>query len=87
MTAEELLKRQIKHIFVNGKGNPPEKFIPEDVALAALQMKENETKLNRDSKGWICPKCGRVYSPSTPQCVYCSNEAIANANCADGRGI
>lgn len=21
--------------------------------------------------GWICPKCGRVYSPSTNQCLYC----------------
>ena len=22
-------------------------------------------------KGWICPKCGRVYSPTTPVCFYC----------------
>ena len=22
-------------------------------------------------QGWICPKCGRVYSPSTPVCFYC----------------
>ena len=21
-------------------------------------------------QGWICPKCGRVFSPSTPLCVY-----------------
>lgn len=21
--------------------------------------------------GWICPKCGRVYSPSTSQCFHC----------------
>lgn len=21
--------------------------------------------------GWICPKCGRVYSPSTSQCLFC----------------
>ena len=21
--------------------------------------------------GWICPKCGRVYSPSTNQCFHC----------------
>ena len=19
-------------------------------------------------KGWICPRCGRVYAPSTPMC-------------------
>lgn len=22
-------------------------------------------------QGWICPKCGRVYSPSTDMCLYC----------------
>lgn len=22
-------------------------------------------------QGWICPKCGRVFSPSTPMCLYC----------------
>ena len=21
--------------------------------------------------GWICPKCGRVYSPLTIQCFFC----------------
>lgn len=21
--------------------------------------------------GWVCPKCGRVYSPYTPQCFVC----------------
>ena len=25
-------------------------------------------------KGWICPKCGRVYSPSTPMCWHCGGE-------------
>lgn len=25
-------------------------------------------------KGWECPKCGRVYSPSTLMCYYCGNE-------------
>lgn len=23
--------------------------------------------------GWTCPKCGRVYSPSTPMCLYCKS--------------
>lgn len=22
-------------------------------------------------QGWICPKCGRVYSPYTHMCPYC----------------
>lgn len=25
-------------------------------------------------KGWVCPKCGRVYAPSTPMCWYCGGE-------------
>jgi len=23
-------------------------------------------------KGWVCPKCGRVYSPTTSMCSYCN---------------
>lgn len=23
--------------------------------------------------GWVCPKCGRVYSPYTPMCLYCGD--------------
>ena len=22
-------------------------------------------------QGWVCPKCGRVYSPMTPTCFHC----------------
>ena len=25
-------------------------------------------------QGWVCPKCGRVYSPTTPMCFYCGSE-------------
>lgn len=24
--------------------------------------------------GWICPKCGRTYSPYTPSCFVCGGE-------------
>ena len=30
------------------------------------------------NKGWQCPVCGRVYSPTTPMCFYCRNKEIAN---------
>lgn len=26
------------------------------------------------NKGWQCPICGRVYSPTTPMCFYCGNK-------------
>jgi len=25
-------------------------------------------------KGWQCPICGRVYSPTAMMCLYCGNE-------------
>ena len=28
--------------------------------------------------GWICPKCGRVYSPTTNQCLYCGEGVLPN---------
>lgn len=28
-------------------------------------------------QGWECPKCGRVYSPSTSMCMYCGNESVS----------
>ena len=24
-------------------------------------------------QGWICPKCGKVFSPNTSECIYCNN--------------
>lgn len=29
-------------------------------------------------RGWVCPKCGRVYSPSTPTCFYCGSNNSPN---------
>ena len=28
--------------------------------------------------GWICPKCGRVYSPTTNQCLFCGGTYSPN---------
>ena len=35
-------------------------------------MNKNETK------GWICPKCGRVYAPWIDKCQYCGGSTITN---------
>jgi hypothetical protein len=29
-------------------------------------------------QGWECPKCGRVYSPSTMMCLSCPQEVKTN---------
>lgn len=31
-------------------------------------------------QGWICPKCGRVYSPFTQMCPYCGNGHAATSH-------
>ena len=35
---------------------------------------------NNYSYGWVCPKCGRVYSPSTFMCMYCNNYTTTITN-------
>lgn len=39
-------------------------------------MKQESSAINPynglfGQQGWICPKCGRVYSPFTQMCLYC----------------
>lgn len=29
--------------------------------------------LSFPQKGWVCPKCDRVYAPSCMECFYCNN--------------
>lgn len=31
-------------------------------------------------QGWVCPKCGRVYSPSTAMCFYCGGLVFATTS-------
>lgn len=31
-------------------------------------------------RGWICPKCGRVYSPNTSMCWYCGGNTTTVIN-------
>lgn len=37
--------------------------------------------MNKNNYGWICPKCGRVYSPFTFGCDYCNNNGIKTDPC------
>ena len=55
--------------------------------LASQLIKEESSAINpilpQDNifvnKGWQCPICGRVYSPTTPMCFYCGKEINATA--------
>ena len=31
--------------------------------------------------GWVCPKCGRCYSPFTSMCPYCNNGDFFKVTC------
>lgn len=70
MTAEEYLKSKIIHD--NGYEPHSVEVVTKIDALKAIQMVRNE-KVNNTvgMQGWICPKCGRVYSPFTHMCWCC----------------
>lgn len=36
-------------------------------------------------QGWICPKCGRVYSPFTQMCLYCGKQQTSTSLNTDVR--
>lgn len=45
--------------------------------------KEPKVEYKGGLMGWICPKCGRCYSPFTSMCSYCCNDANI-IKCYDG---
>lgn len=48
----------------------------EDVTSKPYHM--NEVNGVFGQQGWICPKCGRVFSPYTMMCPYCKKEETSN---------
>ena len=43
---------------------------PEDMPKSTITWTRSDDSFFA-RQGWICPKCGRVYSPSTEMCLYC----------------
>lgn len=46
-----------------------------------VTMTKEDSKKTFGLQGWICPKCGRVYSPYTSMCSFCCNVNFPHVQC------
>ena len=54
---------------------------PGDMPQQTTTWTQSNGKNNSDIQlGWICPKCGRVYSPSQSMCLYCGGNTNVMPN-------
>lgn len=80
MTAEEFIKSK-KVEFFNGRESYY--IVNLEDALEAINMAKEEANVSGvfGQQGWICPKCGRVYSPYTSTCSFCGNKDNFKITC------
>lgn len=78
MTAEEFIKSKRVQDCAGGQIYYR---ISEEDALKAIEMARNEKKSKVGLQGWVCPKCGRVYSPFHDMCNYCMNQNYSQVTC------
>lgn len=79
MTAEDYIKSKRHEDYPGGHLCYT---VSEEDALKAVEMARNEKNNNNvGMQGWICPKCGRVYSPYKSRCSYCGNAEDFKVNC------
>lgn len=60
-------------------------FSREAFARAAEAYFRTPTPLTCAPKGWVCPKCGNVYSPDVPVCMDCNSERMQPMSRAERR--
>ena len=53
-------------------------FYKQFIESFGVKEEKEEEKPYFDS-GWICPKCGRVYSPSTSECWFCNSKYLGKS--------
>lgn len=82
MTAEEYIKSKRIESYPGGQLCYT---VSEDDAMKAIEMAREEAKAQSTNAvgltGWICPKCGRVYSPYTSACSYCGGIDFSKITC------
>lgn len=79
MTPEEYIKSKRREDYPGGHLCYT---VSEEDALKAIEMARNEKTNNTvGMQGWICPKCGRVYSPYTSMCKFCGDSNDFKVTC------